>query len=190
MSNCNPKQILDEVMPKWHSREYHSIKVAASTTDVIEVAEELKWKDVPIFYYSINLLSSKKNRKKSDDTIFSLFFGSGLYQKAYRSSEELVIVGILPVSKKIKKHELNDVIPDFQKLNEKNIVKIAANFLYKDGILSTETRNLPIGEKANLFFSIYWICIYLGSGMIRRIWLRGIRKKIMKSFQADNFSKV
>lgn len=173
--------ILDEIMPKWQSREIHKIEMPDTKGNVMKVIEELTWADVPFFRKSINLLSFGK-KKYPNDKVLDLFINSGLYKIAYSSADELVLVGILPVSDKTKKIELGiNKLEDFKKLNDAKTVKIAMNFLLRDNILSTETRNKPTDRYSCIFFTAYWLMIRFGSGFIRRSWLKGIRSKILKN---------
>lgn len=56
-------------------------------------------------------------------------------------------------------------------------VKVALNFLYRDGRLRTETRVLPTTRAAGRLFLPYWLSIRAGGGLIRRSWLKGIRQR-------------
>ena len=57
----------------------------------------------------------------------------------------------------------------------------AMNFLVlQDGagvVLTTETRIVTSDRQAWLRFALYWFFIRLGSGFIRHMWLRAIRKR-------------
>jgi hypothetical protein len=42
-------------------------------------------------------------------------------------------------------------------------------------VLTTETRVLGTDRRTRRLFAVYWFVIRGGSGLIRRVWLRGIR---------------
>jgi hypothetical protein len=47
-------------------------------------------------------------------------------------------------------------------------------------ILTTETRVFANTPSARRAFGIYWRLIYPGSALIRRTWLRAIRKRALR----------
>jgi hypothetical protein len=44
-------------------------------------------------------------------------------------------------------------------------------------VVSTETRVWATDERTARTFALYWWTIRLGSGLIRRMWLRAIRRR-------------
>lgn len=171
---------LDIVMPNWYNREIHKINIPIIQGDIMNVVENLTWSDVSFFRMTINFLSFK-NKKKSDEKILDLFTKSDLYKIIHRSTEELILVGVLPLADKSYKLKIdkND-LRGFQLMERPKTVKVAMNFLYRDGVLSTETRNLPTGQLATVLFTMYWTFIRIGSGLIRKSWLKGVNKKVIK----------
>lgn len=79
--------------------------------------------------------------------------------------------------------------PAFRAVDERGVVKVAGNFYFRDGVLSTETRNRPIGPMASVLFGMYWLAIRIGSGLIRRAWLAGIRRRVELTMGADARSR-
>ncbi|MCA1563325.1 MAG: hypothetical protein LC804_24755 [Acidobacteria bacterium] len=63
------------------------------------------------------------------------------------------------------------------------IVDVAVRTMFillaDDRPLSTETRIWATDESARRRFGMYWRVIYPGSALIRRMWLRAIRKRAM-----------
>lgn len=113
-----------------------------------------------------------------DDQVLRMLL-DGPYRVIFRSDEELVIAAALPLDRNRRPPELGDEpVRSFRELNEQRVVKVACNFYFRDGVLSTETRNLPIGRMASLLFGMYWLAIRIGSGLIRRAWLAGIRRRV------------
>jgi hypothetical protein len=47
--------------------------------------------------------------------------------------------------------------------------------------LRTETRVLPLGRRAARQFGIYWFFVHPGSALLRRSWLRAIRKRALRT---------
>jgi hypothetical protein len=69
----------------------------------------------------------------------------------------------------------------FKALDEPGIAKAVMNFLLEDEgeacLVSTETRIHATDAAARRRFAIYWRLIYPGSALIRRMWLRAIKRR-------------
>lgn len=174
--------VLDLAMPRWTSRERHSIAIPPASANVMSTVEHLTWKRVPTFHRIITLGGMGTRDFFGQDEPVLDFLLNGPYRIIHRSETELVIGGILPLNKTQRLPELGPQPVDaFRELNSPGIVKVAANFLVRDGMLSTQTRNLPIGLPAQVLFGGYWVGIRAGSGVIRRSWLRGIRDELVSA---------
>ena len=174
---------LDEAMPRWSTREHHEVSLSLGPkrpAAVMDAVEALTWREVPGFYRIIRVAGMGAKRFAPDARVLDMFLFLGSpYRLVHRSEEELVIAGILPLSKGQRLPELGDhPVHSFRELTQPNLVKVSMNFLFRNGVLSTETRNLPIGWRASLMFGLYWWSIRLGSGFIRRSWLGGIRRRV------------
>lgn len=73
---------------------------------------------------------------------------------------------------------------DYLSFDKPGYGKIAANLSFNASeggcLVETETRVFTPDRKARLYFSVYWFFIRLGSGLIRRLWLRAIRRKAIQ----------
>jgi hypothetical protein len=67
-------------------------------------------------------------------------------------------------------------IEDFRGFVEPGYAKMAMNFRLDSGTLSTETRVFLTDEAARRAFRRYWLVIRPFSGLIRRVWLRAIKR--------------
>lgn len=66
---------------------------------------------------------------------------------------------------------------DFRVFAEPGYAKMALNFAFDGDTLSTETRVLLTDEASRRAFRRYWLVIRPFSGLIRRLWLRGIDRR-------------
>lgn len=168
--------ILDQVMPEWTWNEFHSIPLTPAHTTVTDVADSLKWRDVPVFRRIMRATSLGRVPKDVDDRVLDLFDG-GPYVRAHHDAEELVYVGVLQPRPDASLSFGEDPVSGFRAAAPPRAVKVAMNFLYRDGILSSETRCQATDPLMARVFSLYWLAIRAGSGVIRGSWLRGIRRR-------------
>jgi hypothetical protein len=73
----------------------------------------------------------------------------------------------------------------FQAFNRTGFAKVAANlFIQPDGektLLSTETRIWVPDRETRKKFAFYWRLISFGSGWIRVMWLKAIKRRAERS---------
>lgn len=169
--------VLDRAMPEWTWNEFHSIAMPAEQTHVIDIADDLAWNDVPLFRRIIRTTSLGRVPRRSDARVLDLF-EEGPYVQAHRDAQELLFVGFLQTRPDLPSSPLGeDPVTGFRDAAPPRSVKVAMNFLHRDGILSTETRCQATDAFATRAFSLYWLAIRAGSGVIRGSWLRGIRRR-------------
>jgi len=66
---------------------------------------------------------------------------------------------------------------DFRAFDEPGYAKMAMDFRLDGGLLTTETRVLLTDAAARRRFRAYWLVIRPFSGLIRRVWLRAIKRR-------------
>ncbi|HYL10687.1 MAG TPA: hypothetical protein VEU31_08110 [Candidatus Acidoferrales bacterium] len=71
---------------------------------------------------------------------------------------------------------------DFKNVRQPGFVLAAMNFRFEDDgpgvtLVTTETRIFATSTPARRRFQMYWRVIYPGSALIRRMWLRAIKKR-------------
>ncbi|NJC70659.1 hypothetical protein HC031_13185 [Planosporangium thailandense] len=168
--------VLNELMPVWHRRERHRLSMDLPAWAVLHAAENAVWGDVPVFRAMMAAVALGRRPFPADQRIIDLFLSSG-FAMLYRDGEELVVGGVERISRKQPVVPLDgDVAERFRSFAEPAHLKLAFNFRYRDGVLSTETRVFGTDKRARRLFAAYWLVIRAGSGFIRRIWLRGVRR--------------
>lgn len=173
--------MLDRALPAWEWSEYHSIKTYAAADQMIDAVDALTWNDVPLFRRIMTIASLGKVPEERGGRVLD-FFDHGPYVLAHRDSDELVYVGFLRArhGPSVLDFE-SDPITGFRDTSPPGTVKVAMNFLYRDGLLSTETRCYATSGLSARAFGVYWLLIRAGSGMIRRSWLKGIVRVLRNS---------
>lgn len=181
MTRGRAETVLDRAMPEWTWNEFHSIAIPPGHAHVIDIADTLKWCDATLFRWVMRIASFGRVPKHSDDRVLDLFV-NGPYTLAHHDAEELLFVGFLQIRPDASSLALgDDPLTGFRGAAPSSSVKVAMNFLYRDGILSTETRCQATDAFSARAFSLYWLVIRAGSGLIRGSWLRGIRRRAIAS---------
>jgi hypothetical protein len=181
--------ILDEMMPRWHRRERHGLAVDLPAPTVLAAAENAVWGDVPVFRAVMVAVSLGRRAFRVDQPVLGMFLSNG-FAVLHRDDEELVVGGIERISRSQPVVALDgaDAAERFRTFDEPTHIKLAFNFRYRDGLLTTETRVLGTDAKARRLFAVYWTVIRAGSGLIRRIWLGGVRRQAQRLAAAGGTS--
>lgn len=169
--------VLDAVMPVWTSGSLNKVDLPPDSKRPIDAVEQLTWAEVPAFHSMIRVLAMGAKQFSPDAKVLNMLL-DGPYTLLHKSDTELVIAGVLPTSRRTVIPQFGgDEIAEYAGYQPQNGTKVAMNFLVQGGVLSTETRNLPVGAKARCMFGAYWTAIKVPSGVIRRMWLKGICKR-------------
>lgn len=171
---------LDEVLPRCHHREQHQLAVSSPAADVLSAAEEVSWREVPLFR-TLMTVRFPGHALHPDAPVFDWFERTG-FAILSRTEQELVVGALKPVSIGVPRTDLAEVGPDsFRGFHRRGYVKIAFNFRCTGGFLRTETRVLATDPRARRVFAAYWLAIRAGSGLIRHVWLRAIRRRATRA---------
>jgi hypothetical protein len=151
---------LDDVMPAWQFRERHSIRVDATPDAVFEAIRLVRADEISFLR---TMLAIRRGFRGGKESILNPARNTPILDVATRTGFEYlandppreVVIGMWVASD----------------------VYAAMNFRVQgDGILSTETRVHAKTATARRRFALYWFAIRPGSGFIRRMWLRAIRR--------------
>jgi hypothetical protein len=152
---------LDDVMPEWQFRERHSIRVDATPDAVFEAIRNVRADEISFLR---TMLAIRRGFRGGKESILNPARNTPILDVATRTGFEYlandppreVVIGMWVASD----------------------VYAAMNFLVEgDGVLSTETRVHAKTARARRRFALYWFVIRHGSGFIRRMWLRAIRRR-------------
>lgn len=171
--------LLDEVLPRWHQRERHSVAVPAPRAAVWRAVEEVSWRSVPVFRVLTLLRSAGRSRQPADRPVLDRLLAGG-FTVLSRSDDELVVGAVVRLRPPRGAVPLG-ATPDraLRGFDRPGHYKVALNFRLAGGRLSTETRVLATDPGARRAFRRYWVVVRLPSGLIRREWLRAIRRRAL-----------
>ena len=156
---------LDEEMPRWSFRERHSTRIDAPPETIFDAIEKVTAREIRFFTM---LTWIRRLGRSAPESILNAPPDEPILAVATRTGFRYVVVD--------RPHEVVlrlDIVP--------GRIIAAMNFMIDAPRVSTETRVLTRGAKATLVFGAYWLVIRAGSGLIRRMWLRAIKKRAMKT---------
>ena len=177
---------LDEFAPVWQFREFHTIEVAAPPARVFEAIKRVRPDEILLFRMLIAIRSggqpppqSVQNAVGEYESLIDIATHSTFVVLADDAPREFVIgtvVGAPPGPRMPLTPEV------FQKPLPAGFALATMNFLVTaDGsggsLVSTETRVFANSPSERRRFATYWRVIYPGSAIIRRMWLRAIRRR-------------
>ena len=168
---------LDELIPDWYRREWHSVATDRPPELLLRAVEELTWGEVRLFRA---LLSARfpryGERFPADEPVLGWFEDAGFSELA-RTDRALVLGLIQPVGGDSGARPVPSAAA-FEGFAEPGHVKIVLSFRCEPFTLVTETRVAPTDERSRRAFRGYWLVIRPFSGLIRREWLRAIRRRV------------
>lgn len=156
---------LDEFIPVWQFSEYHRIEIDATPDKVFAAIRPVRANEVALLRTLTWIRRAGKDAPESilnpgsEKSLFDVALNSGFSLQAEDPPREIVI-STVPAPGAFA----------------------AMNFLVRpDGpnrsILTTETRVFASTPAARRAFAVYWRLIYPGSALIRRTWLRAIKRR-------------
>jgi len=159
------------VLPEFHHRERHSIRVAASPERSLAAAHETCLDDVPLVRLLFRLRGLRAG--SSVGAIWDAMRAEG-FQPA--GDDTLVLVG-KPWSPggRLRK------VDDFAAFAEPGWAKMAIDLRAVPDTggarLETETRILLTDARARRRFAAYWLVVRPFSGLVRRGWLKAAKRR-------------
>jgi hypothetical protein len=164
--------LLSEVLPEYDFRERHARRIDAPPERVFAAVRELSAADTPV----VRLLFRLRGlRGETARPIFDQMERFGFEVVAEEPGRELVVAAIGQPWKLRGGARPRGV--DFRTFDEPGYAKMALNWRFEDGTLSTETRVQLTGANASRSFRRYWLVVRPFSGLIRRAWLRAIARR-------------
>jgi len=182
-----PTTHLDSLVPVHQFDELHSTHVAALPDQVYRAIRDVTPREILFFQTLTRIRRLGRSGPESmlnapdDKPIFDVATRSGVIVLADDRPREIVIGTVLLAPAGWKRSPT--MTPDeFKSLTSPGYAVAALNFLIApDGSggtrLSTETRVFAADTRSRRVFARYWRLIYPGSALIRRAWLRAIRKR-------------
>jgi hypothetical protein len=185
-----PDVPLDEFLPDYDVNEIHSTEIAAPPEEVMAAARSLTSREVRLATVLMTLralpaaVMRPRDRRRRSDRILDAplldHFTRGGFVVLAETPEELVLAAVGRFWK--LEGDIRRVSPDeFVAFDEPGFAKAVVNFHVRETagrtLLSTETRVRATDDGSRRTFRRYWRIVMPGSALIRRAWLRAIRRR-------------
>jgi hypothetical protein len=159
---------LDEFAPAWQFREHHSLAIDAPPARVFEAIRSVTADEIRLFR---TLTWIRRGGRRLPESILNAGDSTPILDVALRTSfvsladdppRELVIGTTLGTPPRHAQATMNFLVRPIRP---------------GGSIVSTETRVFATTDGARRRFAMYWRVIYPGSALIRRMWLRAIKRR-------------
>jgi hypothetical protein len=198
--------LLDKYLPEYDFTEVHTVKIKASPEIAYQAMlattlTEIHW--FVKFLFTLRFLPEKLAGREENPLDSPVFAGNksligqmltdSFVQIDEQAPWEIVFGLIVPgsIGRVWKKASGVQVVPanaqEFLVFNDPAFLHVIANFTVEDApepgyvIVRTESRTKGLSEKARRSFRPYWWVIRPWSGLIRRLWLKAIKRRAEKS---------
>ena len=182
-----PRTRLDELMPVWHFAEHHEARVDAPPSRVFAAIKSVRANEILLFR---TLTWIRRGGRRLPEGILNAGDSVPIVDVATRTTfarladdppRELVLgtIVVRPPGARVR------LTPDvFKRSLPPGFALATMNFVVTPdanggSLVSTETRVFANSDDARRRFAMYWRVIYPGSSLIRRMWLRAIRRRAM-----------
>ncbi len=179
---------LDEFMPVWQFNERHSIEIAAPPAQTFAAMKAVTADEIFLFRALTWIRRGGRRQPESilnagkDKPLIDVATQSGFVRLVDDPPRELVIGTVVkrPAGARIRVTE-----EVFRKPLPPGFAIAAMNFVVTPNqsggsTISTETRVFANNDAARRSFARYWRVIYPGSALIRRMWLRAIKRRALQ----------
>lgn len=166
--------LLDTHVPEWDFRERHVTRVNASPERVFAAVRQVTLAEMGVF----RVLAWLRGIRVPVDRPVLEVASTTWSVLADEPGRELVLGA---VGQPWRLRGGNNPGGDFATFNRSGYAKMAINWRLEGTTLSTETRVLATDAAARRKFRRYWLVIRPFSGLIRRVWLRAIRRRAERS---------
>lgn len=171
--------------------EIHSTVIRGTPAAVFEAIKTVPPQEIHFLRFLMGIralpgrvLGGRRSALDSRRPLLAQFLNAGFVILAEAENRELVVGGIgqfwRPWGGEVRNVKTTD---EFVAFGDPGYVKAAVNFSITPGAAAmvtvrTETRVLATDAGARVHFARYWRLIHPGSAVIRRMWLRAIRRRV------------
>ncbi|MEJ2740569.1 MAG: hypothetical protein P8105_12230 [Dehalococcoidia bacterium] len=188
--------LLDELLPDYDFTEVHTIRIVADPETAYRAIMETTPAEISsimrLLFFLRELPEKAAGRKTTAidnrEPMLASMLNNGFTKLAENKPGEIVFGLIVP--EKIgrvwrQSSNLNIPVSDakaFFALNDPDCLQVVANLLIEENneqgfvTIRTESRTRALSRHARRNFTPYWRIIRPFSGLIRRLWLRGIKR--------------
>lgn len=183
---------LDDVLPEYRFRERHQRTIAATPDVVWAALLAITPQELPLSRLLMGIRSApawlagrRGGLGESSRPVIDLFIAGG-FRKLRDDPPREIIAGAAMQPWRVIQGEMADVgdLAGFRAFRLPGYVLAAVSFelerIDRGTRLSTETRVQPTDTHAGRAFSLYWLVIQAGSGLIRREMLRAVARRCVR----------
>jgi hypothetical protein len=177
-------KLIDEVLPDYDVHEVHSLWVPAAPAQAYEAVKAVTAREVRLFGPLMRLRTFGRSGRvfDPDAPLLGEMLKVGFMALGEWPGEEIALGAIgrfwSPLGNRPR------VVEDFAGFADPGYAKAALNFAVtpegEGSRITTETRIAGTDAEATRKFRRYWLLIRLGSGAIRRSWLKAIRRRLTR----------
>ena len=184
---AEPRTQLDAFAPTWQFHEVHSIRVRAPRERVFWAIKEVRAGEITLFR---TLTWIRRFGRPGPESILNAPETMPLLEVATRTGflllaeekDREVVIGTLVVAPPGWRLKGTPTPERFWELKEPGFALATMNFRLEDAaagetLVTTETRVYATDASSRRRFARYWRVIYPGSALIRRMWLRAVKKR-------------
>lgn len=167
--------LIDKFAPDWQFREAHRLAVLAPPEAVMRAVREVTAGEILLFRLLTRLRGFKP--PAANERIIDAALRSGFVELA--SSDRELVFGAVIIPRTAPRPQNPD---EFLSVRSPGHAKATIDFRIEQttlamSVVGTETRVWTSDDATRRKFALYWWTIRLGSGLIRRMWLRAIRRR-------------
>jgi len=178
---------LDEFAPNYQFGEFHSIRVNAPRERVFLAMKAVTADEIFLFRTLTWIRRFGRPGPESimnapeNQALLGVATRSGFLVLAMEENREIVL-GTAVAAPPGFRPSHRPTPEDFKNVRQPGFVLAATNFRFEDDgpgvtLVTTETRVFATSPSVRRRFQLYWRVIYPGSALIRRMWLRAIKKR-------------
>lgn len=182
-----PRSRLDEFAPVYQFNEVHTTRVLAPPADVFRAISKVTAEEIRLFK---TLTWIRRFGRQGPESILNTPQKTPMLEVVTRTTflllaqeqDRELVIGTVVISPPAAAGLLPRTPEAFRTLTQPGFATATMNFLIQpDGLgnslVSTETRVFASDAATRRRFARYWRVIYPGSAIIRRSWLRAIRRR-------------
>ncbi len=174
---------IDQFMPNYQFHEFHYLRVAAPCGAAYTGIRQVTADEILLFRTLIWIRRFGQPGPESilnpppNMPLLEVATGTTFRQLAEEPGREIVVGTVVAAPLSYRRHPQAD-----QDFHQPGFALATMNFLLQDDgpnacLVSTETRVFANDSVTRARFARYWRVIYPGSALIRRMWLRAIKKR-------------
>src|SRR6266568_2179121 len=178
---------LDEFAPNYQFGEFHSIRVNAPRERVFLAMKAVTADEIFLFRTLTWIRRFGRPGPESimnapeNQALLGVATRSGFLVLAMEENREIVL-GTAVAAPPGFRPSHRPTPEDFKNVRQPGFVLAATNFRFEDDgpgvtLVTTETRVFATSPSVRRRVQLYWRVIYPGSALIRRMWLRAIKKR-------------